>query len=236
MARQVIDTTTNNGTYIGDPAKTAFEKTNANFAEVYPLAEGALQSSGGSISSLTVNGVLRVSSTTSTIRVDDRTDLSRNWQQWCAAADYYWVYQGLTVRASLTSAGVMSAVSFNPTSSVDVKDYFEGYSDDACSLIDRLVVATYRYRPDFLDSGDKKFIGLLAENVHDVIPGATSGGSCFEMTGDDGLDMVVKNPTNIDMMQLLALSIRSHQQKSKKIKELESRLAQVITRMESAGI
>lgn len=35
MARQVIDTTTNNGTYIGDPAKTAFEKTNDNFSELY---------------------------------------------------------------------------------------------------------------------------------------------------------------------------------------------------------
>lgn len=35
MARQIIDTTTNNGTYIGDPAKTAFEKTNANFSELY---------------------------------------------------------------------------------------------------------------------------------------------------------------------------------------------------------
>lgn len=35
MARQVIDTTTNNGSYIGDPAKVAFEKVNSNFAEVY---------------------------------------------------------------------------------------------------------------------------------------------------------------------------------------------------------
>lgn len=35
MARQIIDTTTNNGTYIGDPAKTAFDKVNSNFAEVY---------------------------------------------------------------------------------------------------------------------------------------------------------------------------------------------------------
>lgn len=35
MARQVIDTTTNNGSYIGDPAKNAFEKTNSNFSELY---------------------------------------------------------------------------------------------------------------------------------------------------------------------------------------------------------
>ncbi len=35
MARQVIDTTTNNGSYIGDPAKTAFDKTNSNFSELY---------------------------------------------------------------------------------------------------------------------------------------------------------------------------------------------------------
>lgn len=35
MARQVIDTTTNHGSYIGDPGKTAFEKVNANFDEIY---------------------------------------------------------------------------------------------------------------------------------------------------------------------------------------------------------
>lgn len=35
MARQVIDTTTDHGTYKGDPAKVAFEKVNANDAELY---------------------------------------------------------------------------------------------------------------------------------------------------------------------------------------------------------
>lgn len=35
MTRQVIDTTTDHGTYRGDPGKTAFEKANANFEELY---------------------------------------------------------------------------------------------------------------------------------------------------------------------------------------------------------
>lgn len=35
MARQTIDTTTPNGTYIGDPAKIAFNKANDNFLELY---------------------------------------------------------------------------------------------------------------------------------------------------------------------------------------------------------
>lgn len=38
MVKQLVDTTTNNGTHIGDPAKTAFEKVNANFNELYPAA------------------------------------------------------------------------------------------------------------------------------------------------------------------------------------------------------
>ncbi len=43
MARQQIDTTTNNGTFIGDPAKTAFEKVNAMTNEIYGWAgSGAL--------------------------------------------------------------------------------------------------------------------------------------------------------------------------------------------------
>ena len=49
MARQVIDTTTNNGTYIGDPAKTAFEKVNGMTGELYPLAYSALQKEGGTM-------------------------------------------------------------------------------------------------------------------------------------------------------------------------------------------
>lgn len=35
MSRQVIDTVTDNGTYKGDPAKVAFEKSNSNFQELY---------------------------------------------------------------------------------------------------------------------------------------------------------------------------------------------------------
>lgn len=35
MTRQIIDTTTDHGTYRGDPGKTAFEKANANFEELY---------------------------------------------------------------------------------------------------------------------------------------------------------------------------------------------------------
>lgn len=35
MAQQIIDTTTPNGSYIGDPAVTAFGKVNYNFSEIY---------------------------------------------------------------------------------------------------------------------------------------------------------------------------------------------------------
>lgn len=53
MARKVIDTTTNNGTYIGDPAKVAFDKVNDNFAELY----GFGQADG---SNLLINPELRI--------------------------------------------------------------------------------------------------------------------------------------------------------------------------------
>ncbi|WP_158891862.1 MULTISPECIES: hypothetical protein [unclassified Pseudomonas] len=41
MTRQVIDTTTDHGTYRGDPGKTAFEKANGNFEELYRLYQPA---------------------------------------------------------------------------------------------------------------------------------------------------------------------------------------------------
>jgi len=47
MARQIIDTTTNNGSYTGDPAKVAFNKTNDNFQELYGLVGPLAQLAGG---------------------------------------------------------------------------------------------------------------------------------------------------------------------------------------------
>lgn len=41
MTRQIIDTVTNHGTYIGDPGKTAFDKANLNFQELYQLFQTA---------------------------------------------------------------------------------------------------------------------------------------------------------------------------------------------------
>lgn len=46
MAQQLIDTTTDHGSYKGDPAKVAFEKVNANDAELYGLVT-ALAAVGG---------------------------------------------------------------------------------------------------------------------------------------------------------------------------------------------
>lgn len=45
MPRQIIDTTTPRGDFIGDPAKTAFDKANANFAEVYADTAAAYKKS-----------------------------------------------------------------------------------------------------------------------------------------------------------------------------------------------
>ncbi|WP_426805395.1 hypothetical protein [Stenotrophomonas sp. SrG] len=59
MARQIIDTTTNNGAYIGDPAKVAFGKVNDNFEELYQKAADLAQAVAKS-SNLLINGDFRV--------------------------------------------------------------------------------------------------------------------------------------------------------------------------------
>lgn len=46
MTRQVIDTVTNHGSYIGDPGKTAWDKANLNFAELYQLFQTAANKLG----------------------------------------------------------------------------------------------------------------------------------------------------------------------------------------------
>lgn len=46
MPYQKIDTTTDHGTYRGDPGKTAFEKANGNFEELYQLFQTAANKLG----------------------------------------------------------------------------------------------------------------------------------------------------------------------------------------------
>ncbi len=152
---------------------------------------------------------------------------------------------------SINAAGAVSATSFNPTSSADVKDYLEGYDGDADDELDRLVVIRYKYRPEFVDS-DKTFIGLLAENVHDVLPDATGGGEEYDLavadaggSGADGVDVegddpqpetrivTARQPMNIDMMQILALSVRGHQQKNRRIKALEAAMEALTSRVQA---
>ncbi|CAO3300294.1 hypothetical protein [Stenotrophomonas maltophilia] len=55
MAQQVIDTTTDHGSYKGDPAKVAFEKANQNFAELYTMTPGGI--SGLKLTRTSVNVV-----------------------------------------------------------------------------------------------------------------------------------------------------------------------------------
>lgn len=154
-----------------------------------------------------------------------------------SAGNFYIGYGGLgsgiSQRFSMTNGGVCSATSFNPTSSADVKDFIEGYAGDACAELDRMVVVSYRYRPEFIES-KKVYVGLLAENVRDVHANATDGGTevVVEPDPNSGQEpIVVKQPLNIDMMQVLAITVRAHQQKSRRIAELEGKLASVLDRL-----
>ena len=257
MARQIIDTTTNNGTYIGDPAKTAFEKTNANFLELYNFSTTYYLKTGGTITGnvqvQSPNGVALDLFSTSTnvtrVQITNGSVSGRAYQLYSSGSSgptvsgsfgLYDASEGVVVFSIDPGSrifrmnGPMNAVSFNPTSTSDVKDYIEGYTGDACEAIDKLVVISYKYRPEYIES-DKTFIGLLEENVKSVVPDAAND-SAIVVDKDEGQEVERLVPGNIDMMQLLSLSIRAHQQKNKKIKELESKISEMFERMELAGI
>lgn len=232
MARQIIDTTTDHGTYKGDPAQTAFLKVNDNFAETYTgvadakaaaaaaqgTANNALPKTGG-----TINGQVRLTGTSGRLVLDDQSNNSLSWYNWVNNGSYYWVYQGSSVPASISYTGVVTATSFNPTSSADVKDYIEGYAGDASAELDRLAVISYRLKPDYVDV-DKVFVGLLSENVRDVKPDLTDGEHTVVLERD-GKEETVTTPLNYDLVQIVAISVRAHQQKNRRIKLLEDRLA-----------
>lgn len=171
----------------------------------------------------------------------DRTDFTRVWNWYSSGAISRLWYTGIGDRLSVNASnGQVSAVSFNPTSSADVKDYLEGYAGDACEELDRLVVVTYRYRPEF-GGPEGTVAGLLAENVQSVWPNAVGGDYDEErpepVLAEDGTPMfdaegepvtVMRThhvPMNIDMMQTLARCVRAHQQKSHRIRSLEATVA-----------
>lgn len=238
MARQIIDTTTNNGSYIGDPAKTAFEKTNANFLELYNTTEDItlltsnLTPFSGGYSAPTFG----VTGPGGSFTIDDRAEGSvARWVIFASSRTMNFFYPALGMIAmSISNLGAVTAVSFNPTSTSDVKDYIEGYGGNASELLNKLVVISYKYRPEYLDS-DETVVGLLQENVKSVIPSAAKD-SEIRLEEVDG-EMVEKLiPGNYDLAQLMAINTKAHQEKDREIKLLKANIASAISRLDAAGI
>lgn len=262
MARQIIDTTTNNGTYIGDPAKTAFEKTNANFLELYNFQATYFPNTGGTIggnvaingalsatgavqfsSTLTTSGTVnvtnaalaRLQATTASINMSISAVSAVNEGTFGTLTNHpIGVYLNSIRRGGWDTGGNFTATSLNPTSTSDVKDYIEGYTENASELLDRLVVITYKYRPEFIDSDDY-VIGLLQENIKSVVPGASTD-SKWVKDDVDGEEVDRLIPGNYDIAQIMALNVRAHQEKNLRIKYLEDKLDDLAQRLDRAGI
>lgn len=220
--------------------------------------------------------------------MDERTDFARRWSWYATSGICRLWATSYGDRFWLDLNGQAFATGFNPTSSADVKDYIEGYGGDADAELDRLVVIEYNYRPEF-NASDKRVVGLLAENVADVHPSASTEGKTVQTQVEVERDVEVEYPVQtqkevevltpvedfdpsnpqytshfelqevtvflkrwekrmvaemvettqhrtVDIMQILALNTRAHQQKSKRIRDLEATLAlleQRLTALES---
>lgn len=114
MARRVIDTTTNNGTYIGDPAKIAFEKTNDNFAELYAAM--------GRSSNLLINGDLRVWQNGTGFTADGYS--ADMWSIASSGATYN-VYRQATVGESIASGFAIAVAVTNPGTGLNIRQRVE---------------------------------------------------------------------------------------------------------------
>lgn len=248
MARQIIDTSPPTG----DPAPTAFNKINAMTAELYGESiqgnrtiSGTLTVAGNaSMSSGSVRTMPGTAANAGYVAFHRLDGIRQGYFGWNAGGKIQYSvengYTGHSFVGTVESSGAMTAPAFNPTSSADVKDYIEGYRGDACEELDRLAVVTYRYRPEFYDS-QKTYVGIIAENLADVRPDAATEETHLEEiqvpVGTDEEGNIVTEtrtrtiPMAYDMAQLLALNTRSHQQKSRRIKELEKVLASALERL-----
>lgn len=159
MARQIIDTTTNNGSYIGDPAKTAFEKVNSNFGEVYPLAEGALPKTGGTFTgTLTKVGV---AGQPNFLVTNSGTDvgIGGSYLDWPNRA------AGLQVAAQSSSLAysLVKATNFGVKQLFGMDIYQGGSGPGAISELSfNFSTAATRHR--FLDNGNMTIVGTLTQN------------------------------------------------------------------------
>ncbi|HEL5315993.1 TPA: tail fiber domain-containing protein [Stenotrophomonas maltophilia] len=228
MARQAIDidTVQPNGKR-GDPARTMATKINGMTAELYNLTLGLTYAGGNYFS-----GGWIATGAGGSVGWDDRNEgAASRWYSFARDGTLLFYYAATgALPMTVTRTGAVTATSFNPTSSADVKDYIEGYGGDACDELDRMVVISYRYRPEFADI-DKTFVGLLSENVRDVHPSATDGGGEVDVVDESGGTVRKHLPLNVDMMQILALNTRAHQQKSKRIRDLEAAMADALQRI-----
>ena len=213
----------------GDTPRSANTKINANFDEVYSGEFSPLLSARGA--SL---GRLQASSsaiTTALSAVDGANEAT-----FATFTNHgIGVYLNSIRRGGWDTAGNFTATSINPISTSDVKDNLEGYSEDACEVLDRLVVINYKYRPEFLET-DKNYVGFLQENVKSVIPDASTDSYFMESFDDDGNSFKKLIPGNIDSTQILAVSVRSHQRKNRRIKQLEQIVSSLVERLDAAGI
>jgi len=244
MARQIIDTTTNNGSYIGDPAKTAFEKTNANFLEIYNLSVTFFPKTGGVLNGdLTIQKNVAVSSYLSPngqvgyrvlVNISDSVDGGYTIQRVSSAGTVWSDCLKINNDRTANFASTVTAVSFNPTSTADVKDYIEGYSENASEILDRLVVISYKYKPEYIEH-DGYVVGLLQENIKSVIPSAAKD-SEWKNEEVDGEEVRTLVPGSYDIAQLMALNTKSHQEKNRQIKELKRLVESISTRLDQAGI
>lgn len=113
MAQKVIDTTTNNGSYIGDPAKTAFGKINDNFTEIF---------SNGYRRDNIVGAVSRSGSTPTGAIIERGSNSSGNYTRYADGTQECWSTPSFTASANRANGYSLGfAAAFADTPSVTVK-------------------------------------------------------------------------------------------------------------------
>lgn len=113
MAQKIVDTTTNNGSYIGDPAKTAFGKVNDNFTELY---------SNGYRRDNIVGAVGRSGSTVTGAIIERGSNSSGNYTRYADGTQECWATPAFGVSANTAASYSLGfAASFADTPAVTVK-------------------------------------------------------------------------------------------------------------------
>lgn len=229
--------TATNSSFIGSSTTAILASSGAGV--VYLRPNGAASATGQV--SLSSSGALAAPSTISAesaittggsgaaFNFKDRTTPTTVWT-WYSTGGSARLFVGSSDVVTVTTAGQLSAVSFNTTSSRLVKDLEPGPAPYGLKEVLQIETAAGKYKADYIDDGRRRLF-LIAENLRDVLPEAVFEESVEVTLGGEKMSV----PT-VEMTQTIPVLVNAIKELSAALDEERQQRALLASRLDALEI